>query len=98
LESTDSSHFWLIVGFGGQALFFSRFLVQWVVSEVRQESVIPVQFWYLSLLGGLITLVYVIHLRAWPLILGQGVGILVYLRNLVLIWRRRRALGQEPAS
>jgi lipid-A-disaccharide synthase-like uncharacterized protein len=91
-------NFWLIVGFAGQAAFSARFLVQWIVSEARRESVVPIQFWYLSLLGGTILLVYAIHRRDPVFILGQGVGLMVYVRNLVLIWRRRRAAGQEQGA
>lgn len=82
---------WLIVGFGGQGLFFGRWLVQWFHSEREQESMIPLAFWYLSLIGGLITLVYAIHRKDPVFITGQAVGTLVYLRNLVLISRTRSA-------
>jgi len=87
---------WLIIGFAGQAAFSARFLVQWIVSEARRESVIPVQFWYLSILGGTILLFYAIHRRDPVFILGQGAGLLVYVRNLVLIWQRRRATAGSP--
>ena len=83
---------WLIVGFGGQGLFFGRWLVQWFRSEREQESTIPLSFWYLSLIGGLITLVYAIHRRDPVFITGQAVGTLVYLRNLVLIRRTKPPL------
>ena len=52
---------WLIIGFGGQGLFFARWIVQWFRSERERESTIPVSFWYLSLIGGLITLAYAIY-------------------------------------
>jgi lipid-A-disaccharide synthase-like uncharacterized protein len=83
---------WLFIGFGGQAAFSARFLVQWVVSEARRESVIPVPFWYLSLVGGSLLLVYAIHRKDPVFILGQAAGLVVYIRNLVLIARRRRQL------
>jgi len=54
---------WLIFGFFGQALFFMRFFIQWLASERRKESVIPIYFWYFSLGGGAILLTYAIHLR-----------------------------------
>jgi len=82
---------WIIVGFLGQACFFSRFLVQWVASERRGESVMPVTFWFLSLLGGTIILVYSIYRRDPVFIAGQSVGLLVYIRNLMLIRRKRLA-------
>jgi len=80
---------WLIVGFGGQGLFFGRWLVQWFRSEREKESTIPLAFWYLSLIGGLITLIYAIHRDDPVFITGQAVGTLVYLRNLMLIHRTR---------
>ena len=76
---------WLAVGFGGQALFFMRFLVQWIVSEKRKESQIPIAFWYFSLGGGLVLLVYSIHRRDPVFIAGQGAGVFIYVRNLMLI-------------
>ena len=82
---------WLAVGLLGQTMFMMRFLVQWIHSERQQKSVIPVSFWYLSLIGGLIVLAYGIH-RAEPvIILGQLPGTLIYARNLVLIRRSKRA-------
>lgn len=87
---------WLIIGFTGQAAFSARFLVQWIVSEARRESVIPIQFWYLSLVGGAILFIYAIHRRDPVFILGQGAGLLVYARNLVLIWQRRKAIAAGP--
>ena len=53
--------FWLLFGFIGQAMFTMRFIVQWIASEKKKESVIPVSFWYFSLAGGLIVLFYAIH-------------------------------------
>jgi lipid-A-disaccharide synthase-like uncharacterized protein len=89
---------WLIIGFGGQGLFFGRWLVQWFHSEREQESMIPLAFWYLSLIGGLITLVYAIHREDPVFITGQAVGTLVYLRNLVLISRTRSASDGTAAA
>lgn len=83
---------WLAVGFAGQALFTSRFLVQWIASERRRESVIPLAFWWFSILGGLLLLSYALW-RADPVfILGQSAGLVVYGRNLVLIARKRRTV------
>ena len=95
---SDIPNVWLIIGFAGQAAFSARFLVQWIVSETRGESVIPIHFWYLSLLGGTILTVYAIHRRDPVFILGQGAGLLVYIRNLVLIWRRRRTITPGAGS
>ena len=89
---------WLIVGFGGQGLFFGRWLVQWFHSEREQESTIPLAFWYLSLIGGLITFVYAIYRKDPVFIAGQGFGTLVYLRNLMLIYRNKSALDAKASA
>ncbi|MBU6234595.1 MAG: lipid-A-disaccharide synthase N-terminal domain-containing protein [Alphaproteobacteria bacterium] len=81
---------WLIIGFLGQALFFGRFLVQWIVSEKKGRSVIPDVFWYFSLGGGLVLMVYAIHRQDPVFIMGQSVGLFVYVRNIMLVWRERR--------
>ena len=78
---------WLVIGFLGQACFFSRFLVQWMASERAGRSLVPRAFWYLSIAGGLIVLSYAIWRRDPVFILGQSVGLFVYLRNLVLLRR-----------
>ena len=82
-------HVWALIGFAGQALFASRFIVQWLQSEREGRSVIPVAFWYFSLVGGAVSLFYALHLRAWPYVLGQGAPLLIYARNLWMIYRDR---------
>jgi lipid-A-disaccharide synthase-like uncharacterized protein len=82
-------HYWLYLGFAGQLLFALRFIVQWVASERKGESVIPVYFWYLSLIGSFILLAYAIFRRDPVFILGQSTGFIVYARNLMLIYRKR---------
>ena len=82
--------FWVPIGFAGQLVFAGRFIIQWISSERRRESHIPVQFWYLSLVGGAITTVYAIHRRDPVFVLGQASGLVVYIRNLMLIHARRR--------
>ena len=78
------------LGLIAQMMFFSRFLVQWLVSEKKGESTVPIAFWYLSLAGGVLLLIYALW-RTDPVItLGQSVGLLVYTRNLMLIYRKRR--------
>jgi len=86
-----TEHIWLAVGFGGQALFASRFFVQLFKSEMAGRSVMPVAFWYFSLGGGLITLIYSIHLGkvGLPFMMGQLGGLAVYARNLHLIYREK---------
>ena len=82
---------WLVLGFAGQACFFSRFLVQWIASERKGESTIPVVFWVLSIVGSLTLLAYSIHRNDPVFIAGQSVGFVVYTRNLALIRRKRLA-------
>ena len=84
---------WVAIGLGGQVLFSLRFLVQWISSERRGESHIPVVFWYFSLAGGIVLFFYALHRRDIVFEIGQAGGILVYARNLVLI-RRRTAAGK----
>lgn len=82
---------WIVIGFLGQAFFSARFLVQWVASERKGRSVVPVAFWFFSLGGGATLLAYAIH-RADPVfIVGQAGGLMIYLRNLYLIYREHRA-------
>ena len=87
---------WLGIGFFGQALFFGRWVVQWIASEKSAESQVPVSFWYMSLIGGLITLAYAIYRQDPVFIAGQGVGSAVYIRNLMLIRRANEA--KSPAG
>lgn len=81
---------WLWIGFGGQALFFARFFVQWVASERRHQSVVPRAFWFFSLAGGLVLLSYAIYRRDPVFILGQSAGLFIYSRNLWFIYHPRR--------
>ena len=80
---------WLIIGFLAQGFFASRFLVQWIVSEKKKESVMPLYFWYSSVVGGLLLLIYAIHILDPVFIVGQSMGLLIYSRNLVLIHRKK---------
>lgn len=82
---------WVAIGLAGQALFTSRFLVQWIASERQGRSVIPHAFWWLSLAGGLTLLAYALWRQDPVFILGQSVGLVVYSRNLMLL---RRTKGQ----
>lgn len=80
---------WLAIGFGGQIAFTGRFLVQWIASERRRDSVIPLAFWYLSLVGGLMLLAYAFYRQDPVIISGQLFGCVIYGRNLFLIYRYR---------
>lgn len=89
---------WVAIGFIGNILFASRFIVQWFQSEREGRSVIPVAFWYLSLAGGIVTTVYAFHLKSLPYAIGQGSGLFVYARNLWLIFRERSLLKQAASQ
>lgn len=80
---------WLVIGFTGQALFSARFLVQWIASERARRSVVPLAFWYFSLIGGVTLLAYAIYKRDPVFILGQATGTFIYLRNLFFIRKGR---------
>ncbi len=86
---TNIEIFFLIIGFTGQGIFASRFIVQWIYSEKKGESFIPVIFWYLSIFGGLGLLTYAIFRKDPVIILGQSFGIFIYLRNLILIYKKK---------
>ncbi len=86
---------WLGIGFMGQGIFFMRWVVQWIASEKHAESRVPVAFWYMSLLGGLITLAYAIYRKDPVFIAGQSIGAIVYLRNLMLIYRTNNGVTRE---
>jgi lipid-A-disaccharide synthase-like uncharacterized protein len=80
---------WNILGSIGQLLFASRFLIQWIKSEMAGKSIIPLAFWYCSLGGGLLLLAYAIYRDEPVFIAGQIPGIIVYSRNLFLISREK---------
>mgnify|MGYP001166598833 CR=1 FL=1 len=76
---------WLIIGFLGQLFFSARFIVQWIYSEIKKKSIIPLAFWFFSILGGVTLLAYAIHRKDPVFILGQSAGLLIYARNLYSI-------------
>jgi lipid-A-disaccharide synthase-like uncharacterized protein len=82
---------WLALGIFGQLLFAMRFIVQWLVSEKEGRSVIPLAFWFFSIGGGAITLVYGLYRREPVIIMGQSLSLFIYARNLILIRRDKRA-------
>jgi lipid-A-disaccharide synthase-like uncharacterized protein len=87
-------HAWKLIGFAGQGLFAARFIVQWFQSEKEGRSVIPVAFWYCSIGGGLVLLAYAIYVGDAVFIIGQASGLIVYARNLWLIFRERNLLRE----
>ncbi len=84
----DNYFIFLIIGFVGQGLFASRFIVQWILSEKKGESHIPIIFWYLSIFGGISLLTYAIFRKDPVIITGQAFGIVIYIRNLILIYKK----------
>lgn len=91
-------NFWTILGLVGQALFFARFIVQWVHSERLGKSAIPIHFWYFSIAGGTIILIYSIHIQDPVFILGQGLALFIYIRNLFLIKKEKRGDENGPET
>lgn len=81
---------WWMLGILGQLVFAGRFIVQWVVSEKKKQSVIPIAFWWLSLVGSLLLLAYSIHKKDSVFILGQSMGFIVYTRNLQMVLSKRK--------
>jgi len=85
------NQWWLGLGLAAQALFFMRFLVQWLASERAGRSIIPMAFWYFSLSGSILLLAYALHRKDPVFVLGQSTGSLIYVRNLMLVKRGRSA-------
>lgn len=80
-------NWWMVLGLVGQICFTMRFVVQWLASEIAKKSVVPVAFWFFSLIGGGLLLIYSIYLKNPVFILGNSLGFSVYLRNIWLIYR-----------
>lgn len=94
----NSETIWLAVGFLGQVMFSMRFIIQWVASERRRRSYIPVAFWFFSIAGGSILLSYAVWRLDPVFIAGQAGGLVIYARNLHFIWREHRQAKTEPAA
>ena len=82
---------WVIFGFGAQFMFMMRFVIQWIASERKQRSYVPVVFWYFSLAGGLMLFTYAVKRQDPVFMFGQGLGCFIYIRNLTLIYKRKLA-------
>ncbi|MCY6382219.1 lipid-A-disaccharide synthase N-terminal domain-containing protein [Hoeflea prorocentri] len=82
---------WVLIGFLAQACFTMRFVVQWIASERAKRSVVPVAFWFFSLFGGGMLFIYAIQRQDPVFIAGQGMGLIIYIRNLWLIANERKA-------
>src|SRR5271165_1574474 len=98
MEWLTVAHVWLLIGLAGQGLFASRFIIQWFKSELEGRSVIPIAFWYCSLGGGVVLLAYAIYKKDPVFIIGQASGLIVYGRNLYLIFRERRLLREAEGA
>lgn len=86
---------WIILGFIAQACFTMRFVVQWLASEKAKKSVMPVAFWFFSLFGGALLLIYAIQRKDPVFIAGQALGLIVYVRNLWLIANEKKLTAEE---
>ena len=97
IDIVKSFDLWVIIGFIGQFMFTMRFVMQWLASEKVKKSVMPVSFWFFSLAGGSIVLAYAIHKADPVFIVGQGAGLLIYLRNIyfILVEHRKSALPPQ---
>lgn len=90
--------FWIVLGLVGQFTFMGRFVVQWIASERIGKSIIPVYFWYMSIVGSLLLLLYALHRQDPIFILGYGGGSIIYIRNLILIHKEKKqeAFKNDP--
>ncbi|MFA6175796.1 MAG: lipid-A-disaccharide synthase N-terminal domain-containing protein [Phycisphaerae bacterium] len=97
-EFTSEPVIWTVVGLAGQFTFGGRFVIQWLASELKKQSHVPISFWYLSLVGSLIMLIYSIHRQEPIIILGFVFNILIYVRNLHLIYIHKKTGEITPVE
>lgn len=86
---------WLTVGFGAQAMFSMRFIIQWIASERARRSIVPETFWYFSFAGGFMLFIYAVYRMDPVFILGQGSGLFIYARNIWFIWRAKHEVAEQ---
>ena len=84
---------WLGIGFSAQLMFSMRFIMQWIASEKARRSIVPEVFWYFSFVGGLMLFIYAVHRMDPVFMLGQGMGLLIYSRNIFFIWNHKKSSG-----
>jgi len=89
---------WLGVGFAAQLMFSMRFIVQWIASERARKSIVPETFWYFSLAGGLMLCIYAIYRMDPVFMLGQAMGLVIYSRNIYLIWQNKKLEAELSAG
>ncbi len=92
---TRAELIWVVIGLGAQILFSMRFIIQWIASEKQRRSVVPELFWWFSIIGGVTLLAYALHRQDPVFILGQSLGVVIYLRNLWLIYAEKRTARQS---
>ena len=97
-NTPGSEKLWLLLGFVAQLMFASRFIVQWLASERARRSIVPETFWYFSVAGGVLLLAYAIYRLDPVFMLGQGTGLLIYARNIQMIWRTKADAAAAEAS
>lgn len=90
--------FWLSFGFLAQAMFFMRFVLQWLASEKARQSIVPEVFWYFSFAGGLGLLIYATYRMDPVIMVGQATGLLIYCRNIYFIWLEKRRVREEQQN
>ncbi len=88
--------YWEATAFIGEAVFGGRFILQWIVSEIKKKSHIPIAFWYMSVVGSLVLLVYSVHIEKPVLILAFSLQIIIYIRNLCLIRKHANTTAHLP--
>jgi lipid-A-disaccharide synthase-like uncharacterized protein len=81
---------WLVFGFAAQGMFFVRFVLQWIASERMKRSIVPETFWYFSFAGGFMLFLYAVHHADPVIMLGQGIELVIYSRNIWLIWMSKK--------
>ncbi len=92
-----SDAYWEALGYSGQAIFFGRWIVQWIASERAGRVYIPMTYWWASVVGAVMVLAYAIHIASNVFICGMTVGLVIYVRNLTLARRERaRAASADP--
>ena len=96
IQEITAEPMWGVLGFLGQAVFGTRFILQWIVSEYKKKSHVPTAFWFLSLIGSLILLVYSIHREEPVFILGFSLNTFIYMRNIHLIYTNSKASQAGP--
>lgn len=88
---------WLMVGFAAQLMFSMRFILQWIASERAKKSIVPEVFWYFSLAGGVLLFAYAIYRLDPVFMMGQGMGLFIYARNIQLIWQQKDSTVDNSA-